>query len=425
MQQTNYQADILVDNVRWYVKLRWLYIWSLGLSWLGGKIVFEGWDKILIPDVVLLFVGLLANGVFYMLAKSPNRPLGYYYRLAIAELAADITTASIVLYEHGGVNARTIILYAIPIFVAGVLFGNAALLLTVGAAAIAYDMTVLMHAINNNILGSIGGQTIVLLLFYNTVFLMIGLVAKHSFDKSTEVLVERNNELLAFNEAKDDFISIASHQLRTPATAVKQFVGMLLQGYFGKLSKDQVAALDTAYSSNERQLKIVNELLQVARIDVNSIQFKSKRQNIIQIVESVLAEQKAELKKRKQILKLDAPKKVMALVDSSLIHMVLDNVLSNASKYSPDGKPIKVKVRQLNGFAIIAIQDKGYGMSKQDQPKLFKKFTRIKNVNINALEGSGLGLYWSKKIVDMHNGDIEVVSAEGKGTTVSIRLPQS
>lgn len=425
MQQANYQADILVDNVRWYVKLRWLYIVSLGVAWLGGKLVFEGWDNILIPDVILLIIGLVVNLVFYLFARRPDRSYEYYFRLAISELAADITTASIVVYEHGGVNARTIILYAIPIFVAGVLFGNVALLLTIGAAALAYDFTVLLHAYLHESLGSIGGIAIVLMLFYNTVFLMIGLVAKHSYDKSTQVLIERNKELVAFNEAKDDFISIASHQLRTPATAVKQFIGMLLQGFIGKLSKDQVAALDKAYSSNERQLKIVNELLQVARIDVKNIKLESKLQNLIELINIVIDEHSGEIKKRHQKLHFNASKEVMAVYDKGLMHMALDNIINNASKYSPSGNEIWIHVDEGSKFVSITIKDEGFGMSKQDQKKLFQKFTRIKNVNSKAVEGSGLGLYWSKKIIDMHGGAIEVKSSRGKGSTFLVKLPKA
>jgi signal transduction histidine kinase len=104
--------------------------------------------------------------------------------------------------------------------------------------------------------------------------------------------------------------------------------------------------------------------------------------------------------------------------------MVLDNIINNASKYSPNGKDILVILTRDKEHVSIAVKDRGFGLTKQDQKKLFHKFSRIKSVNSKATEGSGLGLYWSKKIVDMHGGVIEVESSKDEGTTFTVRLPK-
>jgi signal transduction histidine kinase len=424
MKQTDYQTEILRDNVLWYVKLRWLYLIGLAVAWLGGQMIVGEWNSEILSDVTLLIVGLMSNLFFYLLARRPGRQIEYYYRIAVAQLAADVTTASLVLYEHGGAGARTIILYSIPIFVSGVLFGKLTLYMTVAAAALAYDLTVLLYANDHGSISALGVNNVVLILFYNTVFLMIGLVAKHSYDKSTRVLTERNKELVAFNEAKDEFISIASHQLRTPATAVKQLVGMMLQGYMGNLTTQQLEVLSKAYASNERQLKIVNDLLQVARVDTKNLELTLENYDMVKLINAVVDEQRGEIMARQQRLDIKSPKKVTAKFDTKLIFMALENIISNAIKYTPSGKSIKVKVAADKESVDIAVKDEGIGLSTQDQKKLFQKFSRIENAMNGTVEGNGLGLYWTKKIIDLHNGAIEVMSKKGRGTTFTITLPR-
>src|SRR6185436_10941178 len=113
MKRRGTLAD-LVGHIRWYVKLRWVYIFSLAISWLGGYLIFIGWDKTILRDVYLMLFGLAINAVFMIMARHNTKNIMYYYRLALGMLATDVVTASIVLYDHGGLEARTIILYGIP-----------------------------------------------------------------------------------------------------------------------------------------------------------------------------------------------------------------------------------------------------------------------------------------------------------------------
>jgi PAS domain S-box-containing protein len=243
-------------------------------------------------------------------------------------------------------------------------------------------------------------------------------------EKRAALLAEQREQLLVINQAKDEFISVASHQLRTPATGVKQYIGMLLQGFFGEPSEEQSAMLQAAYDSNERQLFIINALLNVARLDAGKVTLKPVACNLGQLIEEIASEQAAVFKVRQQTLSLSMPRKpVMAQVDMQLLRMVIENIIDNAGKYSPEGKAIEIDLTCTDSHATIAVTDHGVGIRKADRTKLFQKFSRIDNELPMPADGSGLGLYWAKKIVDLHRGHIEVTSKAKQGSTFRIILP--
>lgn len=224
--------------------------------------------------------------------------------------------------------------------------------------------------------------------------------------------------------AKDDLLSLASHQLRTPATVVKQYVGMLLQGYAGELTKQQMDMLDNAYESNERQLEIINQLLYVARLDADRIRLRRVKTNIGEMLRDVAHDQAQTIVERQQQLVLRLPKQALrADVDPHYIRMVLDNLLSNAIKYTPDGGSITLGVRRSVGHIVLRVSDTGVGIDPALQSTVFEKFTRVENELSTDVNGSGVGLYLTQKIVQLHGGSIEVKSAVGKGSTFLVRIP--
>jgi PAS domain S-box-containing protein len=237
-------------------------------------------------------------------------------------------------------------------------------------------------------------------------------------------LERRRQELTELNNAKDDFISIASHQLRTPATGVKQYIGMLLEGFAGPLTEEQRTMLQAAYSSNERQINIVNDLLKVAQLDSGKIKLQKKKINICTLVADIVHEQRAKFTKRNQQLIIQKPdQKIFCTVDDRLLRMVLENLIDNASKYSPGNTTVKVSLVKKPGQLSIKLADNGIGIEKEELPKLFQKFSRIENKHTSTVEGTGLGLYWSKTAVEMHGGKIKVTSKPGIGSTFTIQLP--
>lgn len=237
---------------------------------------------------------------------------------------------------------------------------------------------------------------------------------------------QRLQHLIELNQAKDEFISVASHQLRTPATGVKQYIGMILAGIAGEVPDEQRVILQKAYDSNERQLKIVTDLLNVARIDAGKVILNQSRLDINQLVAEIVKEQAEIAKGKQQIIRFTPSKAaVEAWIDADTIRMVLDNLIDNARKYSREGSMIEVAVADRHDAVIVEVIDEGVGIADEDKGKLFEKFSQIHNDLSDQTEGSGLGLYWVKKITDLHGGEIEVVSEPGHGSTFSVSLPKS
>jgi two-component system cell cycle sensor histidine kinase PleC len=247
---------------------------------------------------------------------------------------------------------------------------------------------------------------------------------KVNADELTSALIKKRDQLQQLSDAKDEFISLASHQLRTPATAVKQYTGMLTHGYAGKISKDQRTMLNIVYENNERQLKIIEDLLRVAKVDDGKVRLKKSSCDVVEQVETVIQQQAILFKSREQRVILHKPRQqIKAFIDPKLIHMVLENLLDNAGKYSAGGGQVMIDIKQDDSYTTIAIKDDGVGIRKSDHSKLFKKFSRIDNPLSASVTGTGLGLYWAKKILDLHEGSIEVASTIKDGSTFKIKLP--
>jgi PAS domain S-box-containing protein len=249
----------------------------------------------------------------------------------------------------------------------------------------------------------------------------IDITAAKSVEKK---LLQLNRQLQVLSRAKDEFISIASHQLRTPATGIKLYIGMLLSGHGGSLGDEQRKYAQTAYETNERQIKIVNDLLHVARLDSGKLVLAKSEADMVQLVAGIVSEQarKSALKDQ-PLLFTTALAELNAQADQALLSMAIENIIDNASKYSPPGEPIRVTLAKDGSKLKIEVNDKGLGIAKKDHSKLFQKFSRIERADSYNVEGTGLGLYWAKKVIDLHGGTIKVTSRFNEGTSFTIYLP--
>jgi signal transduction histidine kinase len=247
----------------------------------------------------------------------------------------------------------------------------------------------------------------------------------HASEAINAALKSQQAQLVELNNSKDEFISLASHQLRTPATGVKQYIGMLLEGYCGAVTSQQRDFLEIAYESNERQLRIIDDLLKVAHVDAGKITLIKEATNLTALISEVVAEQSSVFARRNQKIAFAcAAEEITACVDVARMHMVLDNLIDNASKYSLPGKIIIVQLDDRPDEVEIHIKDQGVGIAKKDIAKLFQKFARVSNELSTLVGGTGLGLYWAKKIVDLHKGTIRVESRPHRGSDFIVTLPK-
>ena len=242
--------------------------------------------------------------------------------------------------------------------------------------------------------------------------------------RANSVLRQQQRELERLNNSKDEFISLASHQLRTPATSIKQYLGMIIEGFAGEAPPTQLEFIKKAYDSNEHQLSVVNSLLQVAQIDAGSIQLNKTFTDVGKMLYNVVDEYLETMSKREQKLEMDIPADMpKVLIDPHYLRMALENLIDNASKYTPSRGAITVAARADQTSLKITVSDTGVGIAEEGVAKLFEKFSRIPNVLSDSVGGSGLGLYWVNKVITLHGGKIDVLSRVNEGTTFTIWLP--
>jgi signal transduction histidine kinase len=244
-------------------------------------------------------------------------------------------------------------------------------------------------------------------------------------EKRTEELQKAYEELKKLDDAKSEFISIASHQLRTPLTAIKGYISMILENTYGKLIVKMRGPLENVYASNERLLKLVNDLLNVSRIESGKLEFKQEKTSIEKIISGVVGDLTLQAGNKNLYLKFEAPKVSLPeiTIDGEKIRQALLNIVDNAIKYTQKGG-VTIKVKTNNNKYCVQITDTGEGMTQDEISGLFESFSRGKAGNKLWTEGSGLGLYVAKKFIEMHKGKIWTESeGKGKGSTFFIELP--
>ncbi len=235
-------------------------------------------------------------------------------------------------------------------------------------------------------------------------------------DISREKMVER---------MKTEFVSIAAHQLRTPLSAIKWTLKILLDGDLGEVNNEQRNFIDKCYRSNERMISLINDLLDVTRIEDGRYVYRKVTFNMQEMIKAIVAVYEEEAVKRGVKLILHEPKKPLPPVigDQEKIKLVVQNFVDNAVKYTKSGGSVEVIAKNDKDKVTIAFKDTGVGIPEDQKARVFGKFFRAANVMRMETEGSGLGLFIAKNIIGAHNGDVWFESEEGKGSTFYFSIP--
>lgn len=243
-------------------------------------------------------------------------------------------------------------------------------------------------------------------------------------DEATKELRFSNRQLQRLDEAKNEFISMASHQLRTPLTSIKGYLDMMLEGDLGKISPTQRAVLREAFSSSERMVRLINDFLNVSRLQTGKFTIDKQSVDIAQILrdEVSLLKVVADQRSVEMVLKID--KKIPSLaVDSEKIRQVMLNMIDNAIYYSNPHKKVVITLKSSGKMIEFSVKDSGIGVPKSEQANLFGKFFRGTNAKKRRPDGTGVGLFLAKKVILSHDGEMIFESEEGKGSTFGFRLP--
>lgn len=251
-------------------------------------------------------------------------------------------------------------------------------------------------------------------------------MARLQIQKLAHDLSIANAQLKELDQMKSQFLSFASHQIRSPLTAIKGYSSMLLEGDYGKMPAKISEAIKIIDTSTQSLIVIVNEFLDVSRIEQGRMKYEFTDFDIRKLVEEVVAEQKPNVEKKGLTLSYTANQSATYAVhaDTGKIKQVLGNVLDNAIKYTPQGS-INVKVEKNINKIHVSITDSGVGLDPEDITKLFSMFSRAKDASKANVSGTGLGLYVAKQMLEAQKGKIWVESpGKGKGSTFHIEIEE-
>lgn len=233
-------------------------------------------------------------------------------------------------------------------------------------------------------------------------------------DVTKEKLVEK---------MKTEFVSVAAHQLRTPLSAIKWTIRMILDGDVGEINEEQRELLEQTYISNERMIRLINDLLDVSRIEEGRLLYDQEDARIEDVLDSVIEASQEMLRNKNMVLEVNKKETPKVKIDKEKIGVVIQNLLENAIKYTEQGGKIKITLDNDEKNVIFKIEDSGVGIPKSQQDRIFTKFFRAENVTRMETNGTGLGLYTTKNIVQAHKGQIWFESEENKGTTFYFTIP--
>ncbi len=245
-------------------------------------------------------------------------------------------------------------------------------------------------------------------------------------DEATKQLSSANKRLKELDKTKDEFISMASHQLRTPLTSIKGYLSMVLEGDVGPVRKNEKQMIQTAFDSAERMVFLIADLLNVSRLQSGKFVIENKPTDLAKMVEAEVNQLQETAKNHHLTLSYKKPDKFPMLnLDDTKIRQVVMNFMDNAIYYTPAGGSIEVKMEATPKEAIYTVTDTGLGVPAAEQHHLFAKFYRAGNARKMRPDGTGLGLFMAKKVVVAQGGAIIFKSTEGKGSTFGFSFPRA
>lgn len=253
-----------------------------------------------------------------------------------------------------------------------------------------------------------------------------------SFNRMSRRLELSKKRAQWVSRMKSELLTVAAHQLRTPLSGLKWMLRMILDGEMGALQSRQLESLEKGYQTNERMITLVNDLLSVARIEEGRFGYHFEPTNLQDLVASLVHSLKEIADTRGITLRVNADPDLPEIsVDPEKMRLAIENLLSNAVRYSAPKGIITISLANTPGTAkspgavTVSIEDRGIGIPKEEQRKIFQRFFRATNAQQASAEGSGLGLFITKNIIERHGGTITFTSEENKGSTFLFSLPIS
>lgn len=397
------QTKKLAEQNARIIRLRWLYVGLLGtVAYVSALLAMR-------PDDArtYLFIvagGLALNSILWLVNRTLKHPLGLQI-LTIIQLFLDLVIISFVAYKQGGLNARAIILFALPITAAGLVFSRRIVYTTAALSGVGFVASVLFANFTTDKQVTVN-ESLVPLIFYPVFFIiyakLVSFLMMANIDETRE-------------QAYDAFLALLTHQLKRPASTASSIIDQLERGE-PKASEQRQHYIKILKSENQTLLQLLNNLLETASFtNFNDRQEEVELSRLLQRV----AYDSAAAHGRESDLKLDIENMhISARGNSGRLYTVFSNVMNNAFQYSNAGSPVIVNAHTTGGNVVVSIEDSGSGISSEVKKKLFKKYTLQDNQD-TGVKGLGLGLYVAKKIVEAYGGTLNIITNK-LGTKVII-----
>lgn len=435
-----------VKRLRWSVSVRYLMIGTVAII---SLVAYElGFQYDLVGILIAAAIGFIFNLSSSLVYQTIRYPRFWPY----IGIFLDMVVITLIVHATGGVESIFLPLYVLQLVGTNVhfstlagpfnlVFGGS---LFVGLAMVEYhgwlphtDVGILgEHLYRNNMF--VMGEVMAMVTLMGMSTYRSGYVVR-SLQRVESELLKTNNELVRMNkiyskinrrlkeidQMKTEFISVASHQMRTPLSATKWVLRMILDGDLGPLNTQQKELLAKGYQTNERMILLINDLLNVSRIEEGRFQYRFVHMSLEEVVESVIQEMAETIKKKEIKFEYQKPKVGLQRVniDPQKIRLVVQNLIDNAIKYTPSGGKVSVFMRDEAAQIVLGVTDNGVGIPRDQYGRIFSKFFRADNVIRMQTDGSGLGLFIVKSIIEEHHGSVWFDSTEGKGTTFFFALP--
>ncbi|MBI5906684.1 HAMP domain-containing histidine kinase [Candidatus Saccharibacteria bacterium] len=400
------------------MRIRWFYVLIIGITGITLPAITKTNISSTSQQITFVSLFLLLNTILFYIVRRKDgiRSINFYRLVAVGQIMMDIVLASYTIYIRGGANSRTVILYAIPIITAGILFTSVVVYSAALLSAVAYITAVVAyHLIHNDTLS--GAQLVSPIVFYPIVFFIIAAIVTKLSTLSAQTVEQKSY---------DELLAMLTHQLRHPSSTIAAIIDMLQSDpSFKNLSPQQKKMLGMIKNENSHSVNLISNLLEAARGEskLDSPLAKLEQVNIATLVRES-ADSCALGSHRAKDLRLNIPDApVTSLGHTDQLRMALDNIINNAFLYSQAGTAVVIGIGLDPKNIKLQIIDHGRGMSQAQQRVLFQRFSDFSDDRFgNSPPKMGLGLYVSKRIIERHQGTLHVSSKVGQGTKITVNL---
>lgn len=396
----------LIRKNRRLIVLRWIYLSILGAIAVGVPYIVQAPTVTVVQHAVIFGSGLVLNTVLYFANNVRDKSITYYNVVSFLQILIDLGVATGGVAIQGGVYSRAIILYVLPILGTGLLLMSRSLVyITALLSAIAYDITIVVAMFLGDaeeILPFAGGP----FLFYPVLFFIIARMV---------VYLNEYNLQSTQEETQEELLAMLTHHLRHPGSVIRAIVDTMEGSPELKNSPELAHYLDMIKTENARGIHLVNNVLQAA----DPLGAAGEEEVELAGFIKEIAHNKAEESGRTEDIAFHVPEEARIRANMDRLHLVLENVLDNALRYSQEGTSVEIVLKEGKSKVEISVSDQGTGMDMQQRETIFDKFGQT-TAPEGRVEGAGLGMYLVKRLVEADGGRASVDSLPGEGTKVTI-----